>query len=85
MKLIRLAAVAATLLTLDAASAQAQQMQKISVGLLRLSSSGAVFIAKEKGYFREQGLDADLKVFTAAQQVPVAVTSGDAEIGRAHV
>ena len=81
MKLIRLAAVAATLLTLDAASAQAQQMQKISVGLLRLSSSGAVFIAKEKGYFREQGLDADLKVFTAAQQVPVAVTSGDAEFG----
>jgi NitT/TauT family transport system substrate-binding protein len=40
-----------------------------------------VFIAKEKGYFREQGLDADLKVFTAAQQVPVAVTSGDAEFG----
>ncbi len=75
-----LAAIAA-LLTLDAATASAQQMQKVSVGLLRLSSSGAVFIAREKGYFREQGLDADLKIMTAAAQVPVAVTSGDADFG----
>jgi len=69
------------LLAFDAADAAAQQLQKVSVGLLRLSSSGAVFIAREKGYFREQGLDADLKIMTAAQQVPVAVTSGDADFG----
>jgi NitT/TauT family transport system substrate-binding protein len=81
MKLFRLAAAAVALLALDAAVAEAQQPQKISVGLLRLSSSGAVFIAREKGYFREQGLDADLKIMTAAQQVPVAVTSGDADFG----
>lgn len=79
-RLTGIAAIAA-LLTFDAASASAQQLQKISVGLLRLSSSGAVFIAREKGYFREQGLDADLKIMTAAQQVPVAVTSGDADFG----
>ncbi|MBM3537931.1 MAG: ABC transporter substrate-binding protein [Alphaproteobacteria bacterium] len=81
MKLLRLAVAAVALLALDAAAAEAQQLQKISVGLLRLSSSGAVFIAREKGYFREQGLDADLKIMTAAQQVPVAVTSGDADFG----
>ena len=69
------------LLALDAGNAAAQQLQKVTVGLLKLSSSGAVFIAREKGYFREQGLDADLKIFTAAQQVPVAVTSGDADFG----
>ncbi len=79
-RLAGLAALAA-LLTLDAAAAQGQQLQKVSVGLLRLSSSGAVFIAREKGYFREQGLDADLKIMTAAAQVPVAVTSGDADFG----
>jgi hypothetical protein len=55
-------------------SAQAQPLEKVSIGALRLSSSGAVFIAREKGYFREQGIDVELKVFTAAQQVPVAVT-----------
>ncbi len=62
-------------------SAQAQPLEKVSIGALRLSSSGAVFIAREKGYFREQGIDVELKVFTAAQQVPVAVTSNDADFG----
>jgi NitT/TauT family transport system substrate-binding protein len=83
MILSRFACVSAVvaLLAFDTAGAAAQQLQKVSVGLLRLSSSGAVFIAKEKGYFREQGLDADLKIMTAAQQVPVAVTSGDADFG----
>jgi NitT/TauT family transport system substrate-binding protein len=71
----------AAALALGAASADAQQMQKVSVALLKLSSSGAVFIAKEKGYFKAEGLDADLKIFTAAAQVPVAVTSGDADFG----
>jgi NitT/TauT family transport system substrate-binding protein len=73
--------VAIALFALNAGDAAAQQLQKVTVGLLKLSSSGAVFIAREKGYFREQGLDADLKIFTAAQQVPVAVTSGDADFG----
>jgi NitT/TauT family transport system substrate-binding protein len=54
---------------------------RISVGVLRLSSSGPVFIADARGYFREQGLEVALTFFTAAQQVPVAVTSGDAEFG----
>ncbi|MBI3710315.1 MAG: ABC transporter substrate-binding protein [Proteobacteria bacterium] len=59
----------------------AQTPQKVSVGALRLASSGAIFIAQEKGYFREQGLEVEIKTFTAAQQVPVAVTSGDVDFG----
>jgi NitT/TauT family transport system substrate-binding protein len=59
----------------------AQARARTSVGVLRLSSSGPVFIAHERGYFRDAGLDVELKYFTAAQQVPVAVTSGDAEFG----
>ena len=68
-------------LCLVAVPAAAQKLQKVSLGALRLSSSGAVFIAMDKGYFREQGLDVELKIFTAAQQVPVAVTSGDVDLG----
>jgi NitT/TauT family transport system substrate-binding protein len=60
---------------------RAQAPAKTSVGVLRLASSGPVFIAAERGYWRELGLDVELKYFTAAQQVPVAVTSGDAEFG----
>jgi len=59
----------------------AQAPQKVSLGALRLASSGLVFIAAERGYWRELGLDVEIKTFTAAQQVPVAVTSGDADFG----
>ena len=61
--------------------ARAQAPAKTSVGVLRLSSSGPVFVAAERGYWRDLGLDVELKYFTAAQQVPVAVTSNDAEFG----
>lgn len=60
-------------------SAAAQE--KTSIGVLALSSSGPVYIAKAKGYFAREGLDVDLKIFTSAQQVPVAVASGDVDFG----
>ena len=36
---------------------------RISVGALRFTSHAPTFIAVEKGYFAEQGLDAELKFF----------------------
>ena len=82
IRLTRRAAIAGAAGLLAAPSlARAQALTKTSVGVLRLSSSGPVFIAAERGYWREAGLDVDLKYFTAAQQVPVAVTSGDADFG----
>ncbi|HYW62915.1 MAG TPA: ABC transporter substrate-binding protein [Bradyrhizobium sp.] len=59
----------------------AQTAQKAKVGVLRLSSSAPVFIAQDKGYFREAGLDIELKFFDAAQPIAVAVTSGDVDFG----
>ncbi len=82
--LIALVALAATMAWAGPAMAQqqyAQQLQKVSVGALRLASSGPIFIAKDKGYFEAEGLDVEVKTFTAAQQVPVAVTSGDVDFG----
>ena len=55
--------------------------RKVKVGVLRLSSSAPVFIAQDKGYFREAGVDVDLKFFDAAQPVAVAATSGDVDFG----
>ena len=54
---------------------------KAKVGVLRLSSSAPVFIAQDKGYFREAGLDIELKFFDAAQPIAVATTSGDIDFG----
>ena len=54
---------------------------KARIGVLRLSSSAPVFIAQDKGYFREAGLDVELKFFDAAQPIAVATTSGDVDFG----
>src|SRR3981189_13163 len=59
----------------------ADDLLKAKVGVLRLSSSAPVFIAQDKGYFRDAGLDVELKFFDAAQPIAVATTSGDIDFG----
>jgi NitT/TauT family transport system substrate-binding protein len=71
----------AAFLTLAAPAACADQPLKATIGVLRLSSSAPVFIAQDKGYFRDEGLDIDLKFFDAAQPIAVATTSGDVDFG----
>jgi NitT/TauT family transport system substrate-binding protein len=61
--------------------ARADDVLKARIGVLRLSSSAPVFIAQNKGYFREAGLDVELKFFDAAQPIAVATTSGDVDFG----
>jgi NitT/TauT family transport system substrate-binding protein len=63
------------------ATARAEDALKAKIGVLRLSSSAPVFIAQDKGYFREAGLDIELKFFDAAQPIAVATTSGDVDFG----
>ncbi len=74
-----LLAMAATLLA--ASDGRCQAALKAKVGVLRLSSSAPVFIAQDKGYFKDAGLDIELKFFDAAQPIAVAVTSGDVDFG----
>ncbi|WP_431205491.1 ABC transporter substrate-binding protein [Bradyrhizobium betae] len=62
-------------------NARAEDALKARIGVLRLSSSAPVFIAQDKGYFREAGLDVELKFFDAAQPIAVATTSGDVDFG----
>lgn len=60
---------------------QALAQEKVSVASLRFVSSAPIFIAQEKGYFKEAGLEVDLKFFDAAQPVALAVAAGDADFG----
>jgi NitT/TauT family transport system substrate-binding protein len=72
----------AGLLVIAAAGlAHADERMKAKIGVLRLSSSAPVFIAQDKGYFRDAGLDVELKFFDAAQPIAVATTSGDVDFG----
>ncbi|MBV9862364.1 MAG: ABC transporter substrate-binding protein [Alphaproteobacteria bacterium] len=57
------------------------QAEKVGIAVLKLASSGAIFIAQKKGYFAQEGLDVELNFLDAAQPVALAVVAGDAEFG----
>jgi NitT/TauT family transport system substrate-binding protein len=74
-------ALAGLLALIAIGAARADERLKAKVGVLRLSSSAPVFIAQDKGYFKDAGLDVELKFFDAAQPIAVATASGDIDFG----
>ncbi|HEX3972310.1 MAG TPA: ABC transporter substrate-binding protein [Stellaceae bacterium] len=70
-----LATVAAAALALPA------HAESIKVGISKLLSYPAVPIAIERGYFKEQGIDATMEYFDSAQPIAVAVASGSVDFG----
>lgn len=53
--------------------------KKIKVGALRFASHAGNFVAFERGYFAEAGLDVEFEFFQAAQPMAVAIASGDVD------
>jgi NitT/TauT family transport system substrate-binding protein len=82
-RLARLDAIATLLLALalTAFGGFARAADRATVGVLRFVSSGPLFLAVERGYFREQGVDVEMKYFEAAQPIAVAAVSGDIDYG----
>ncbi|HJQ59267.1 MAG TPA: ABC transporter substrate-binding protein [Vineibacter sp.] len=76
----RIAAAMAVLIVLGATLGASAQ-EKVSIAALRFVSSAPIFIAIEKGYFKEQGIDVEFKFFDAAQPIAVAVAAGDTDLG----
>jgi NitT/TauT family transport system substrate-binding protein len=64
-----------------AASRSARAADAVRLGLLRTLSPAPFYIAKERGYFRDQGIDLDFKFFEAAQPIAAAAVSGDIDVG----
>jgi NitT/TauT family transport system substrate-binding protein len=73
-------ALSAILSTLGACWAQTAP-ELVSVGALRFTSSGPVFLAKERGYFSEEGLDVNIVFFEAAPNIAIATASGEITFG----
>ncbi len=71
--------IGATLLTLLMAKPVLAEDTAINVGALRFTSHAASFVAFERGYFKEEGLDVTFKFFQAAQPMAVAVASKDVD------
>lgn len=65
--------------TLPMLGAPALANTKMTVGALRFTSHAASFVALERGYFAEEGLDVEFRFFEAAQPMAVAIASGDAD------
>lgn len=61
--------------------APAYASTKINVGALRFTSHAASFVAFERGYFKDAGLDVEFRFFQAAQPMAIAIASGDADFG----
>lgn len=55
--------------------------RKVVVGALALTSHSGSFIALQRGYFANAGLDVELKFFQAAQPMAVAIASRDVDFG----
>ena len=57
------------------------QATKVSVGILKLTSTAPIFIGMEKGYFKEQGIEIDPQLFDAAHPIAVATASNKVQVG----
>lgn len=76
---------ASAALALAASSTFAMADTDISVGVIRLASQAPTFIAFEKGYFEEEGLNVELKFFEASNALSVAVAGGDINYGTTSI
>lgn len=61
--------------------APAQDREVVQIGLLSLTSHAPSIIAAGRGYFEEEGLEAEFVMFQAAQPMAVAIASGDVDFG----
>jgi NitT/TauT family transport system substrate-binding protein len=55
--------------------------QRVSVGVLGATSDAPVYIAQERGYFREQGLEVELIPFANSLDQPPLLSTGQLDVG----
>ncbi|ALS21924.1 ABC transporter substrate-binding protein [Paenibacillus naphthalenovorans] len=53
----------------------------LNMGMLKFTSNSPLFIALEKGFFKEENLEVHVKWFESSNAVNVAVVSGDLDVG----
>ena len=62
------------------------QVEKVKVGLLMINADAGVFLAQEKGYFREQGLAVEITYFSSSGGPQMAaLTTGELDVGSGSI
>jgi len=70
---------------LSSVTAQAQR-EKIKVGLLMINADAGMFVALEKGFFRDQGLSVEITYFSSSGGPQMAaLTTGDLDAGSGSI
>ncbi|RFU71222.1 ABC transporter substrate-binding protein [Peribacillus saganii] len=62
-------------------SEKESKSDSVNIGMLKLTSSAPLFIGIEKGFFKEENIDAKAQWFEAAQPIAVATAGGSVEVG----
>jgi NitT/TauT family transport system substrate-binding protein len=68
---------AATLLP----ASRAHAADPLTLGLLHTLSPAPFYMAQERGYFRDEGIDLTFRFFEAAQPIAAAAVAGDIDVG----
>ncbi|MDT8903206.1 ABC transporter substrate-binding protein [Anaeroselena agilis] len=55
--------------------------KKVTIGMLKLTSSAPIFIGIEKGFFKEAGVNLEVQWFDAAHPIVVATASNKVAVG----
>jgi NitT/TauT family transport system substrate-binding protein len=79
--LLRWAATAGAIGFAAAVTIAPTKAETVKVGISKLLSYPGVPIAIERGYFKEQGIDAEMVFFDSAQPIAVGVASGGVDFG----
>ena len=69
------------LLASAAAAPRARAAEPLRLGLLHTLSPAPFYLAQERGYFRDEGVDLTFRFFQAAQPIAAAAVAGDIDIG----
>ena len=69
------------LLATAAAAPRARAAEPLRLGLLHTLSPAPFYLAQERGYFRDEGVDLTFRFFQAAQPIAAAAVAGDIDVG----
>ena len=64
-----------------ALAARTEAADPVKVGVVKVAANGPNFIAKDRGYFAAEGIDAEILPFDSAEPITVAIVSGDIDFG----
>lgn len=60
---------------------RARAAGKITLGMLHTLSPAPLYLAQERGYFRDAGVEVTFRFFQAAQPISAAAVAGDIDVG----